>query len=250
MFSIRSILMKSSKLREVMVRPGESLDAFLDGRLRLIQSARGYRFSVDALLLARFVTIKRNDVVVDLGAGSGIISLLLLLEKPVAHVLALEIQATLASQAVRNADLNGVMDRMAVLLADLRRVPFRGPVGDVVVCNPPYRRPGSGRVNPDRERAIARHEIKASLHDILRAASVLLKPRGRVALIYPAGRLVDLLVRMRAFDFEPKRLQLVYPSVEEEPKRVLVEGVRAGKGGVKVLPPLIDQGDFSIGRRA
>ena len=108
-----------------MVRPDESLDAFLDGRLRLIQSARGYRFSVDALLLARFVTIKRNDVVVDLGAGSGIISLLLLLEKPVAYVLALEIQATLASQAVRNADLNGVMDRMAVLLADLRRVPFR-----------------------------------------------------------------------------------------------------------------------------
>ena len=233
-----------------MVRPDESLDAFLDGRLRLIQSARGYRFSVDALLLARFVTIKRNDVVVDLGAGSGIISLLLLLEKPVAYVLALEIQATLASQAVRNADLNGVMDRMAVLLADLRRVPFREPVGDVVVCNPPYRRPGSGRVNPDRERAIARHEIKATLNDILSATSVLLKPGGRVALIYPAGRLVDLLVRMRAFDFEPKRMQLVYPSVEEEPKRVLVEGVRAGKGGVKVLPPLIDQGDFSIGRRA
>ncbi len=86
----------------------------------------------------------------------------------------------------------------------------------------------------------------ASLNDILSAASSVLKPKGRVAVIYPAGRLVDLIVRMRAFDFEPKRIQVVYPSMEEESKLVLVEGVRGGKGGVKVLPPLIDQGDFSI----
>jgi len=238
--------MKSSRSHKVKLRPGETLDEFLDGRLRLIQSAKGYRFSIDAVLLAQFVTVKPRDVVVDLGSGCGIISLLLLLEKPVARVVAMEIQGDLADQTVRNAALNGVADRMGVLLADLRQVPFRKPVADVVVCNPPFRRPGSGRVNPDRQRAIARHEIMASLNDILSAANAVLKPRGRVALIYPAGRLVELLVRMRAFDFEPKRLQVVYPSMEEESKLVLVEGARGGKGGVKVLPPLIDQGDFSI----
>ena len=238
--------MKSSKSHEVNLRPGETLDGFMDGRLRLIQSARGYRFSIDAVLLARFVTVKPGDVVVDLGAGCGIISLLLLLEKPAAYVLALEIQESLAEQAVRNAALNGVADRMGVLLGDLRQAPFRKPVADVVVCNPPYRRPGSGRVNPDLERAIARHEIMASLKDILSAASAVLKPKGRVALIYPASRLVDLLVRMRAFEFEPKRMQAVYPSMEEESKLVLVEGARSGKGGVKILPPLMDQGEFSI----
>jgi len=238
--------MKSSRSHEVKLRPGETLDEFLDGRLRLIQSAKGYRFSIDAVLLAQFVTVKPRDVVVDLGSGCGIISLLLLLEKPVARVVAMEIQGDLADQTVRNAALNGVADRMGVLLADLRQVPFREPLADVVVCNPPFRRPGSGRVNPDRQRAIARHEIMASLNDILSAANAVLKPRGRVALIYPAGRLVELLVRMRAFDFEPKRLQVVYPSMEEESKLVLVEGARGGKGGVKVLPPLIDQGDFSI----
>jgi tRNA1Val (adenine37-N6)-methyltransferase len=238
--------MKSSRSHEVKLRPDETLDEFLNGRLRLIQSARGYRFSIDAILLAQFVTIKPDDVIVDLGAGCGIISLLLLLEKPVGYVIALEIQKNLADQAVRNAALNGVMDRMGVLLADLRQVAFRKPVADVVVCNPPFRRPGSGRVNPDLQRAIARHEIMASLNDILSAASSVLKPKGRVALIYPAARLVDLLVRMRAFDFEPKRMQVVYPSMEEESKLVLVEGTRGGKGGVKVLPPLIDQGDFSI----
>ena len=228
------------------LRPDEILDEFLDGRLRLIQSARGYRFSIDAILLSQFVTIKPRDVVVDLGAGCGIISLILLLEKPVGYVIALEIQKHLVDQAVRNAALNGFMDRMGVLLGDLRQVPLGRSIADVVVCNPPYRRPGSGRVNPDFERAIARHEIMASLNDILSAANSVLKPKGRVAVIYPAGRLVDLIVRMRAFDFEPKRMQVVYPSMEEESKLVLVEGSRAGKGGVKVLPPLIDQGDFSI----
>ena len=228
------------------LRPDEILDEFLDGRLRLIQSARGYRFSIDAILLSQFVTIKPGDVVVDLGAGCGIISLILLLEKPVGYVIALEIQKQLVDQAVRNAALNGVMDRMGVLLGDLRQVPLCRSIADVVVCNPPYRGPGSGRVNPDFERAIARHEIMASLNDILSAANSVLKPKGRVAVIYPAGRLVDLIVRMRAFDYEPKRMQVVYPSMEEESKLVLVEGVRGGKGGVKVLPPLIDQGDFSI----
>ena len=217
----------------------------MDGRIRLIQSRKGYRFSVDAILLAQFVTVKPTDVIVDLGAGCGIISLLLL-QRPVRYVLALEIQRNLADQAVRNASLNRVSDRMRVILADLRQIPFRKPFADLVVCNPPFRRPGSGRVNPDLQRAIARHEIMASLNDILNASRAALKPKGRLALIYPAGRLVDLVMRMRAFEIEPKRMRVVYPSMEEEAKLVLVEGLRGGKGGVKVFPPLIGQGDFSI----
>jgi tRNA1Val (adenine37-N6)-methyltransferase len=237
--------MKSFRSLEPELRPDETLDEFLGGRIRLIQSREGYRFSVDAILLARFVTVRPSDVIVDLGAGCGIISLLLL-QRPVRWVLALEIQRKLADQAVRNASLNGVADRMGVILADLRQAPFGKPLADVVVCNPPFRRRGSGRVNPDLQRAIARHEITASLNDILDAAKAVLKPKGRLALIYPAGRLVDLVMRMRAFEIEPKRMRVVYPSMEEEAKLVLVEGSRGGKGGVKVLPPVIGQGDFSI----
>ncbi len=119
------------------LRPDETLDEFLDGRLRLIQSGKGYRFSIDAILLAQFVTIKPGDVVVDLGAGCGIISLILLLEKPVGYVIALEIQKHLVDQAVRNAALNGFTDRMGVLLGDLRQVPLGRSIADAVVCNPP-----------------------------------------------------------------------------------------------------------------
>jgi tRNA1Val (adenine37-N6)-methyltransferase len=237
--------MKSFRSLEPELRPDERLDEFMDGRIRLIQPRKGYRFSVDAILLAQFVTVKPTDVIVDLGAGCGIISLLLL-QRPVRYVLALEVQRNLADQALRNASLNRVSDRMRVILADLRQIPFRKPFADLVVCNPPFRRPGSGRVNPDLQRAIARHEIMASLNDILNASRAALKPKGRLALIYPAGRLVDLVMRMRAFEIEPKRMRVVYPSMEEEAKLVLVEGLRGGKGGVKVFPPLIGQGDFSI----
>jgi tRNA1(Val) A37 N6-methylase TrmN6 len=116
----------------------------------------------------------------------------------------------------------------------------------VVVCNPPYRPARSGRINPDPEKAIARHEILVSLNDILAAASRLLKPKGRLTMVYPAERLADLMVKMRSYELEPKRMQVLYPGPEGEGKLVFMEAVLGGRGGLKILPPLMDQGDFSI----
>ena len=222
------------------------MDAFLGGKLRLIQSARGYRFSVDALLLAGFMTIRKGDRVVDLGTGCGIIPLMLLLEHSPAWVIGLEIQGELAHQAARNALINGFQAKMKVVMGDLRFPPL--PVGccDVVVCNPPYRRKTSGRINPDRERAVARHEILASLDDILSSARLLLKNTGRLSMVYPATRLGDLLVCMRGHGLEPKRLQIVYPDLKAEAKMTLVEAVVGGRPGLRLLPPVLDQGKYSI----
>jgi tRNA1Val (adenine37-N6)-methyltransferase len=226
--------------------PGERVDPFLDGRLQVIQSRDGYRFSVDALLLADFVTIRKGDRVVDLGTGCGIVALVLIRSRGAARVAALEIQEALASRAARNAEINGCRDRMPVVLGDLRRPPFKHGGFHVVVCNPPYRRSRSGRTNPDRERAVARHEILASLDDILRSARLLLRGKGRLALIYPAERLTDLLVRMRGLGLEPKRLQLAHPSLHAGAKLALVEAVLEGRPGVTVLPPILDQGGYSL----
>jgi len=241
--------MKPSKPHDIELLPDESIDDFEGGKLRLIQSRTGYRFSIDAILLSEFVTIKRDDVVVDLGAGCGIIPLMLLLKRPIGHAYALDIQWGLAYQTARNAMLNGFEDRMSVVMGDLRTPPFSSKCADVVVCNPPYRRQESGRINPDRQKAIARHEILASLDDILRAAMEMLKPKGRLAMIYPAERLADLIFRIRSFGMEPKRLRMIYPSMNSEAKLALLEAFIGGRAGLKVLPPLVDQGDYTIKNR-
>jgi tRNA1(Val) A37 N6-methylase TrmN6 len=238
--------MKSSRSPEIMLRPNESIDDFMEGRLKLIQSGAGYRFSMDAILLSEFVTIKQGDTLVDLGTGCGIIPLVLILTRPIGHAVGLEIQFDLVDQAARNIILNRFERKMGVVQGDIKHPPIASSSADVVVCNPPYRQKNSGRINPDSQRAIARHEILASLNDILNAARQILRAKGRLAMIYPAVRLVDLLVRMRGFDLEPKKIRIVYPGLQTEAKLALVEASLGGRGGLKVLPPLIDQGDFSI----
>jgi tRNA1Val (adenine37-N6)-methyltransferase len=238
--------MKSSRSPHVALLPDESMDEFMDGRLKLIQSKTGYRFSIDAILLSQFVTIKRGDRIIDLGTGCGIIPLILLLTRPVGQTFGLEIQKDLADQAARNIVLNGYENRMGVILGDIKHPPFAPSSADVVTCNPPYRPKNSGRINPDLQRAIARHEMLASLDDILNAATRTLRAKGRLAMIYPAVRLVEVLVRMRGFNLEPKRIRVVYPGMESEAKLALIEASLGGRKGLKVLPPLFDQGDFSI----
>jgi tRNA1Val (adenine37-N6)-methyltransferase len=192
------------------------------------------------------VTVREGDVVVDLGTGCGIIPLILLLTRPVGRVVGLEIQEELASQAMRNARLNGLDQKMTIVRGDIRSLPMAPASAHMVVCNPPYRKMRSGRINPDPRRAIARHELLISVDDILNAAGYLLKKRGRVALIYPAERLADILVRLRRAKLEPKRVRLNYPHLNAGAKLALIEAVQGGRPGVKVLPPLLGQGDFSI----
>jgi len=230
----------------LVCKPGETVDTFLNGRLRIIQSQKGYRFSVDALLLADFAILEDEDIVVDLGAGCGIISLLLAVQKEPGLVVGLELQNDLVSQAQRNVALNKLEQKVAIMQGDLRNPPLSTGFADMVVCNPPYRRAKSGRINPDVGKAIARHEIAVSLDAILAASATLLKRKGRLFLIYPANRMVELLTKMRRARLEPKRLQLVFPDSASEAKLALIEGRVQARPGLKVLPPIFGQGDYSL----
>jgi len=221
----------------------------LDGRLKLIQPRDGYRFSIDAVLLSRFATIRSGDVVIDLGTGCGVIPLILLLTKPVGHAFGLDVQEALINQAARNARLNGFEKKMDVVRGDIRHPPFASGIANLVVCNPPYRKIKSGRINPDSQKAIARHELLASMDDILRAAAALLSKKGRFALVYPAGRLAEALVRLRRFNLEPKRVRIHYPNLDSNAKLALIEATLGGRPGLEILPPLLGQGDFSMGDR-
>lgn len=236
--------MKSSGLR-VELRPGECIDHFMEGRLKLIQSRDGYRFSIDAVLLSEFVTVKPGDLVIDLGTGCGIILLILLLTRPVGHAFGLDIQEELADQAARNARLNGLHERMDVILGDIANPPFARKKADVVICNPPYRPLRGGRINPDRRKAIARHEILASIDNTLMAARHLLKNKGRLTMIYPSVRLADVAVKMRRFNLEPKKICIIYPSMKSNARLALIEAWMDGRPGLEILPPLIGQGDFT-----
>ena len=240
----RQNIMKSSRPTNLPLRPGESIDAFMDGRLSLIQSKDGYRFSIDAVLLAEFVTIRQGDVIVDLGTGCGVIPLILLLTKWVGYAFGLEIQEELASQAARNVHLNGFDDQMGIVLGDIKNPPIPAESADVVICNPPYRQIKSGRINPDPRRAIARHEIMAGIDDILVATRSILRKRGRFALIYSSTRLADILARMRRFGLEAKKLQIIYPDLNSGAKLVLVEAILGGRPGLQIGPPIIGQGDW------
>ena len=236
--------MKTSKPPEIQLMSDEGIDHFMDGRLKLIQSNNGYRFSIDAIFLAQFVTIKPNDIVLELGTGCGIILLALLLTKPVAHTFGLEIQDELASQAARNVCLNGFEDKMDIIQGDIKNPPLMPQMANVVICIPPYRPVKSGRINPDQRRAIARHEIKASLDKILYTAKKLLKKKGRLALIYPSERLVEVLVRLRRLNLEPKRIQNNYPTKNSKAKLTLIEATLGGKPGMEIDQPLLGQGNW------
>ena len=222
----------------------ETLDTFFNGELQILQKKKGYRFSVDAILLSQFARICKDERVIDLGTGCGILPLLLSHTTRASSFVGVEIQRALAECARKNVVLNDLDSRISILEQDFRALKKTFPPGsfDVVLSNPPYRRYRSGRINPSVEKAVARHEIKGTLEDLIGIASYLLPSKGRCYLIFPALRTVDLFVALRDGKLEPKRLQFVYPRIEEEAKFVLTESVKTSGVELKIVHPLILHG--------
>lgn len=177
----------------------------------------------------------------DLGTGNGVLPLILAFMHPSLSITGLEIQAAMAARAAESVRLNGFEARVTVACLDVRAVPdrFATESFDAVICNPPYRHPSSGRLSPNSEKRIARHETIANLEAFICSASHLLARKGRLALIYSAGRCVDLLTAMRSHRVEPKRLRMVHSFAAAEASMVLAEGVKGGKPGIKILAPLV-----------
>lgn len=227
-----------------LIRDGETIDALPGGCLKVIQKEKGYRFSIDAYLLAHFVHLKKKDCVLDMGTGSGVISIIVAVNSPYARVVGLDVQEEMVEMARRSIALNGLDNRIDVRQGDIRKIEtlFEQQSFDAVMINPPYRKLQTGRMNPDYQKSVARHEIRGSLRDFLKASVYVLKTSGRVYVIYPASRMVELIFQMRAASVEPKRLQLVYSHDSSQGEFVLVEGTKGGREGVDVLPPLLIYG--------
>ncbi len=217
----------------------ETFDTLFGGRLKVLQKKQGYRFSLDALLLAHFAEPGPDDRIIDLGTGCGIVPLILIFRKEVKRITGVELQPSLADLARRNAVLNRCSSRLQIWEDDLRKLDQRvkRESFDLVLTNPPYRKVGSGRENPQTEKAVARHEIQATLEEVLHATHYLLRDKGRLTMIYPASRAADLMRGLSKFHLEPKRIQFVHSHEKDEARLVLVEAVKEGHAQVKILPP-------------
>jgi len=214
-------------------------DTLYDGRLHCRQHSSGYRFSLDAVLLGNFIAPRPQEQIVDLGCGSGIVSLILAYRWPSCSITGIEIQPDLVKLARENVIMNRWQERIAVMEGDLRRIENSLVAGrfDWVVSNPPYRKPGTGRQNINPEQLVARHEIMADVADVVKAAAWALKNKGRAAFIYPAVRGAVLIYELKKQGLEPKRMQVVYSFPGSPAALLLVEAIKGGGEELTILDP-------------
>lgn len=224
----------------------DSIDenSLFDGQLVCSQNSQGYRFSIDSILLAHFVSVRSGDKILDLGTGSGVISLILLYRhsQRLRECSGVELQESLMHLAKSNMERNGYFKKNTLYHCDVKELKTRVAVGsyDSIVCNPPFYTEKSGRLSRNDEARIARHQITADLNDFLKAASYAVKNRGNVFFIYPAELLTEFLRIAHEHKLELKNIRFVhsYPESEKDAQLALLHCCKNGGPGVKVAPPL------------
>lgn len=220
-----AVIEMSRHVEGIVIRDDESVDGLLRNKIRVIQAAKGYRVSEDALFLTAFARPRPNKLILDIGSGCGVIAFGLIRREPSAKVVGLEIQRTLADRARRAARLNRMEHRVLMVQGDLRDADdfLRPETFDMAVSNPPYYAAGSGRVSAQTEKAVARHQIMMPPEDLLRVAGRTLKPNGRLCLIYPSNRFGQLSRTMKDSGFSPARVLWIHPREGANSSLVCVE---------------------------
>lgn len=228
-------------LTQINLKENERLDELQRNGYKIIQNPEKFCFGMDAVLLSGFAKIRKNDIVLDLGTGTGIIPILLEAKTEAAHIIGLEIQEESADMARRSVHFNGLENKIEIVTGDIKEAGniFKPASFDVVTSNPPYMIGNHGIANADGPKAIARHEILCTLEDVVIQVSKLLKQGGRFFMVHRPFRLAEIMITLNQYHMEPKRMQLVYPYVDKEPNMVLIEAVKGGKSRLSVEKPLI-----------
>ncbi|MGB5985357.1 MAG: methyltransferase [Desulfobacterales bacterium] len=205
------------------------------------QPQAGYRFSQDALLLAAHADPKPGERVLELGAGCGIVSLILALRHPGIEIVGVEVQPALARLAEKNSAENGFTRRISMLCQDMKtlRPEMCGGPFDMVVSNPPYRPTSAGRINLHSQRAVARHEISITLPELVSTAKTMLRPGGRLMLIYPNERLGELFAQLTKAKIGLQWLRFIHSRTDREARLAISAAKNGGPSKLRVRPPLI-----------
>lgn len=207
--------------------------------LKILQPKNGYRFSIDPILLAGHANPLPNDRIADLGTGCGIISLILSHRHPETRIVGVEIQAALAAIARENVEKNCLTNRISILLKDVRKimpVDLGGQV-DLVVTNPPYIRQGCGRINPNLQRAIARHEVMLTLDQLLAATTRILTPHGRFMIVFPMERLHEVVEKTRLHGLGPSTIKLIHTKENMPAELFILTALFNCNPFLTILPP-------------
>lgn len=223
-----------------LIRPGERLDDLQNG-FYVIQNPEKFCFGMDAVLLSGFARIKKDENVLDMGTGTGIIPVLLKSKTRGKHFTGLEIQEECAEMAGRTIRYNKLESDIDIVCGDIKEAAdiFGAASFNVVTSNPPYMIGEHGLQNPYMPKAIARHEIMCTLEDVVSQASKVLKDRGRFYMVHRPFRLAEIFQVLTRYRLEPKRMQLVYPYIDREPNMVLIEALKGGNSRITVEKPLI-----------
>lgn len=221
--------------------PNERLDELHRNGYKIIQNPERFCFGMDAVLLSGFASALEGEKVLDLGTGTGIIPILMAAKTPADHLTGLEIQEESADMARRSVAYNDLEDRIDIVTGDIKDASrlFGASSFDVITTNPPYMIADHGLVNPDEAKALARHEIKCTLEDVISQSAKVLRPGGHFFMVHRPFRLSEIFTLMTTYKLEPKRMRMVYPYVDAEPNMVLIEGNRGGKPRLSVEKPLI-----------
>lgn len=227
--------------RTVMLGEDERMDDLQLEGLRILQKVDGFRFGMDAVLLADFARVEARDRAADFGTGTGILPLLLAGRGKGTHFDAFEIQPDMAEMAKRSVELNGLTERIDVHNLPVEEADTVVECGslDAIVCNPPYGVPGATLLNPEKALSTARHQTEAGLTAWYRMAYRLLRGKGRFHMVYPAPRMLEAMTALAKARLEPKRFRLIYPHADKPANLVLIEAMKDAKPMLHPEPPLI-----------
>lgn len=217
------------------------MDDLQNNGLQILQKTSGFRFGMDSVLLADFARIKPGETVADLGTGSGILPILLSQKEKSARFHAFEVQADIAEMATRSVRFNQLEDRIAIRCEDLRNAAqsIGRASAHVVVCNPPYGKINTIIPSETENKRLSRHETDCEITDVLAASAEILKNLGRLYVVFPSQRMLELFDGMRQHRLEPKRLRMVCGKASKAPYLLLAEGIKNARPMLHWLPPLI-----------
>lgn len=227
---------------EIKLKENERIDDLEYKGLKIIQNKNGFCFGMDSVLLSDFAkNIKKESKVLDLGTGTGIISILLCGKTELNEIIGVEIQRDVSDMAKRSSQLNDLENRFKVIntnILELKNL-YENQSFDVIVTNPPYKKKSTGIINEKEAKQISRHELTANLEDFIRVSKELLKDKGELYMVHRPERLVDIISLMRKYKIEPKQLRFVSPKKNKEPNLILIKGVKNAKPFIKIEKNLI-----------